>query len=481
MSKYVKHFFTLFVGVGLSMLISFITVPIITRLVNPTIYGQLSFFNMFSNIAYMLLLLGLDQAYVRFFYKSDTDQYRKSLFYNCLKIPVLLTIVTMIPLIFLSKYFIKDLNCSSEIVTLIFALNVLSLIIQRLVLLTLRLNLETKKYSALTILAKASNVIVTILLIVLLKNNYFLILIFSTFFSAFLTSIIGFLMKRRFYINDLKMEKIDVKSMIKYGVPFIFTSILSMGFQYADKITIKYYGTYNDVGIYSGALNIISAFSIISTIFNTLWVPLAMEHYEKDPEEKSLYITGNEIITAIMFFFSSSLILFKDIIILLLGNNYKPAMYILPFLVFEPVMNTISETTVNGINFFKKSKMHIVITFTCCLVNLIGNMILIPIVGIKGAAISTGLSYILFFAMRTIISNRYYYVPFKLNKVVVLIIVNIIYAFINTFMDNLLLNILIYIINLILILILYKDLIKKGILILKKQIIDMKNKRAKIN
>lgn len=382
MKGFFKNFFTLFIGTGLNILISLVTVPIITRLVNPSEYGQLSFFNMYSNIAYIILLLGLDQAYVRFFYKSNEEIYKRGIFYSCLKWPIILTSIVSIFIVIFGRNMLQVEEKYTNIVLLIFILNLFSLILQRFVLLTLRLEMNTKLFSFLNVLSKIIYTILAITLILIIKKDYYLILIFSTFFSTFATVVIGILCKRKLYINkNISTKGINKIELLKYGYPFIFSSILSMGFQYADKLTIKHYGTYEDVGIYAGALNIISMFSIINNVFNTLWAPMSMEHYEKQPNNKEFFIKGNQFITVIMFFMAINMILFKDIISMFLDKQYRLAAYILPFLVFEPVMNTISETTVNGINFAKKSKMHIIITFCCCIVNVIGNVILIPKIG----------------------------------------------------------------------------------------------------
>lgn len=48
--------------------------------------------------------------------------------------------------------------------------------------------------------------------------------------------------------------------------------------------------------------------------------------------------------------------------------------------------------------------------------NFFGNMWLVPIYGAKGAACSTGLSYIIFFSIRTFVSIRLYSVKYYLKK-----------------------------------------------------------------
>ncbi len=67
-------------------------------------------------------------------------------------------------------------------------------------------------------------------------------------------------------------------------------------------------------------------------------------------------------------------------------------------------MYITSETTVIGINFFKKVRWHLLISFAVLAVNISSNLLLVPRLGARGAAISIGMSYVLFFALRTHIS-----------------------------------------------------------------------------
>ena len=132
---------------------------------------------------------------------------------------------------------------------------------------------------------------------------------------------------------------------------------------------------------------------------------------------------------------------------------------ILPFLIFNPIMYTISETTVSGLVFMKKSKMQVLAAAGACLTNAIGNYILVPILACKGAAISTGISYIVFFALRTLLSNKYFYVDFGLKKFSILTTLAILYAFYNTFVEFNYLCIVFYIVILLIMFVLYKDTI----------------------
>lgn len=205
---------------------------------------------------------------------------------------------------------------------------------------------------------------------------------------------------------------------------------------------------------------------------------MAVEHYTNDPEDRKFYQQGNQVITVVMFFIGLSLILVKDVFAILLGEKYREAAYILPFLIFDPIMYTISETTVSGLVFMKKSKQQVLVSAGACLINIIGNTILVPQYGCQGAAISTGLSYIVFFTLRTFLSNRYFYVDYKLKKFYLLTVVVVAYAFYNTFVKFNAGAVVGYIICLFVLILLYKNTVIWGIKYLKGFLVSVVRKKA---
>jgi O-antigen/teichoic acid export membrane protein len=99
-------------------------------------------------------------------------------------------------------------------------------------------------------------------------------------------------------------------------------------------------------------------------------------------------------------------------------------------------MYTLSEVTVGGINYRNKTYWHLAIAVIAAVVNYALNMLLVPNLGAKGAAISTGLSYIVFFYSRTYISN--YLFPIRINsfKLHGSVLVFIALGLVNTFFPN---------------------------------------------
>ena len=93
---------------------------------------------------------------------------------------------------------------------------------------------------------------------------------------------------------------------------------------------------------------------------------------------------------------------------------------LLPVLMFEPIFYTVSETTATGIAISKRPFFSLLAAAGACLTNFIGNWWLTPLWGPAGAALSTAVSYLVFYVLRTACSIhvfpiRYPILPFLIS------------------------------------------------------------------
>lgn len=451
--SFIKQFFVIGGSAFVSMLIGLLTTPLITRLVDPAQYGQVAMFNTYANIVLMIVLLGMDQAFLRYFYRNDSVDYQRKLLRSSWGIPCLIALVVS------SVVYITFFNHHKRKILVLFIIYVFILLFNRFAILLLRLTKKSNTYSFMHILQKIAYVSIAIGGIWLINQNHFLILVCANILAFLIVTISSIYIERKIW-NPFQVQenfKIPYLEMMKYGIPMMVANGIYMVFQAIDRISLSHYCSYTEIGVYSSAMSLLSVIEIIRSTFNTIWAPASVEHYEKNPNDKSFYERGNRYITFIMFFFGITLIFGKDILVLLLGEKYREASMILPFLLFHPIMYTISETTVVGIYFKKKSYASLIVSIASCITNLIGNILLIPWIGPKGAAISTGISYIVFFALRTAFSNHYYYVNYKLGRVIIIICATSIYALYNTFVRFNFYTVVFYVLMIMLLIILYRD------------------------
>lgn len=397
------------------LILGFISQPIITRIISPIEMGKYSIFNTVLNLIMVFVIMGFDQAYGRFFYEEEE---KSGLFLQCIKYPLLSSVITsIIVFIFyrpITEYLVGQASIICAIMISIF---LISNVIYTFQILYVRMGQKAKKFSVYTILLKISYLILVLLLFQGLNDSY-MTLVAATVISYVIVVVIAYIADRNFYQSLIgkKDTKISINKILKYSLPLILSTALNWVFQSIDKIMIKMFAGYGEIGIYTGALSIVNMLNAVQSMFTTFWVPTAFEHYKNEPNDTMFYSKINEILSFVMLLGAALLISCKDVLGVLLGDEYYAATRVFPFLVFMPIMYTISETTVMGINFKEKTNKHINITLFSAVFNCVGNYILVPMLGAKGAAISSGLSYVVLFVLRTYYSNKYYKVQYKLKK-----------------------------------------------------------------
>lgn len=456
--KLLKKFAQYAIGNAIVLLLGLISSPIITRLIKPEQMGKYSMFDTITNMLLVVLVLGLDQSFVRFYFDEEENN-RGKLLQSTIRIPIIISLILCI-IIFIfykpvSNYIVGEKNF--QLAIFLCAYMIIS-VFNRFALLQVRMAQHAKIYSILNVVQKSSYILLAVLLYYFLGNSYITLVIAITIGMLIATVIAIFLEKKTWFnIDKTGQLKTSNKSLLKFGIPLIFAMIIQWAFQSTDKIMLKQFSGYEEIGLYSGAASIVALLNAFQGAFTTFWTPVVYEHYNQAPDDKKFYIKVNEIVSFIMIILAIVLISFKNVVSLLLGPSYRNAIFIFPFLVFMPIMYTISETTSMGIGFSKKSYFNVIIASISMISNIVGNYMLIPNYGAKGAAIATGLSYILFFTLRTYFSNKCYPIKFHLFKFALSIIAVYILAFYSSFHNFNLVILFITIFVIVLVCYLYKN------------------------
>lgn len=478
MNDLFRKFLEFGVGNIAVLIIGFLSTPIVTRLVGPVEYGKANMFITITSLIVLVLTLGMDQAFVRY-YNEEDDVSKGKFLLRSIKLPVITNILLGIIMLVLYKFIsMKIVGEVSLILTLLLLVHSTMTIISNFALLNIRMKQKGTIYSLLSITNKIVFLIAVIINNNFFKDNYMTIVLATVIGNCVMAILAIFFARDDWFVLKEKSAsgiKTETKEMIAYGIPFIFSMGLTWIFQSIDRVFIVMLGGYSDeaflqAGLYAGAMTIVGLLTTFQWAFATFWVPVAYEKYSKSPEDKSFFNNINQIVSVVMLLLSIGLITFKDLIVYLLGSEYNGVQFIFPFLVLMPIMYTISETTVLGINFKKKTKYHIYVSLFAAITNICGNIILVPILGARGAAISTGLAYVVFFVFRTYFGNKLYNFGFEWKKLFLSVSIVVIFATYSSLYNLNIVSMALSIICILLIGFIYRKIIKNSIVLVINKI-----------
>ena len=414
--------------------ISFFTTPIITYFIIPEYFGIAALFSTVVTFLFPIINFGTDQAFMRFFYeKKESERYVLlwSCLFPCFAVFILLCCVLFI---FKQRFVFYFFQTDETYILLLLCIDLFLRLINRYALLTVRMQQKALLFSVLNLLASFVNACTIIFYAACIKRSYFALL-YGGVFSNFITVCVAIIIERKFWFTAFRISFFDIKNVLTYSAPLVAANFFAILFDGLDKYCLKQFSTFYELGLYTAAFKIVAALRIIQTGFSMYWTPVAFEHYEKNKNDTVLYERVFDNLLFFLVLLGLLLILFKDVIVLILNKNYLASADIIPFLVFVPIMYTITEVTNIGI-YFKKKMVYETYAFIALDVVAVGmNFVFISNFGARGAAMSVAILYLAYFYIRTFFSIRLYPMKFNLLKASMYFVILWIVAFINTFFD----------------------------------------------
>lgn len=184
---------------------------------------------------------------------------------------------------------------------------------------------------------------------------------------------------------------------IRYGSSNLLFNIGIFILISSDRYLIAFFDSYPKVGIYNQIYNLSQiTISALFTVFQAAMNPTLIAQLEKKPfaSDCSLY---EAIYTSVYLFFPLTVIcsiFSKEISIVLLGEEFREAWNIMPLVFISAFIAGLNHFAVIKIKFMNKLKYLIIDSLTAALLNILLNLVLIPIFGYKIAALTTLIAYL---------------------------------------------------------------------------------------
>ena len=205
-------------------------------------------------------------------------------------------------------------------------------------------------------------------------------------------------------------ENIDIvkmREMLKYSIVLIPNSFMWWIMNSSDHIMVTSMIGVAANGIYAISYKLPTLISTFTGIFNQAWSYSAIKENGSTDEEKYNNSVLNHMISIVMLIGVAMMIIIKPFLKIYVQENYFEAWKYTPFLIIGCVYLTLGTFMSTSYTVHKDSKGYLISGSFGALINIILNFVLIPIIGVYGAAIATCLSYIFVFIFRVFHTRKY--------------------------------------------------------------------------
>lgn len=434
------------VGSVAKYLIGFFLLPIYTRVFTPADYGILDTVGTLAGIVSLFLMFGLDSATQRYYFDNKKDG--KLIISTSFWFVAVVSFSVCLILIMGFSGFFSNLFFNTNIHSKVLTLAILSIPASLLISLsqnTLRLKFAPWRYNIITLFQIISSTTIIFFLVVVLKKG-----IFGNFLGGFIATIITLIVGTICIRSKIifRFSSVYLKKMLKYGTTLMFAGFAYWVLSLSDRFFIVKLSTLEQVGLYSIGNKISSILILFITALSLAWPPLLFAYYKK--KEGNRFII--KVITYSTILFSSLAVLLTafghDILKIIAPSTYIEAAWVIGILSLGLAFLGISGMFATGISLSKKTKYLTLSSVIAAVLNIILNIILIPKIGIIGAAIATLISYIVLAFLNYFYSQKLYYLEYEIGKILKVLTVAVIFVTIGTFVkfDNILISLLIKIV-----------------------------------
>ncbi len=402
--------------------ISFLTIPLFTRLMTISDYGIYNTFIAYESILYIFIGFALHSSYknAKYKFENNIDNISKGLDYDTY------VSTTIIFILLNSVLFLFLIVALHDVVTDFLELNITSLFL--LILYSsgtaliacynayIGLEYRYKTFIIVSAFNALTNIFFSVfLMLFIFPNDRYLSRIIGTTIPVIIISV---------YIVIIFLKNRTPKNLclfwkwgIKYSLPIIPHGISQVILSQFDRIMINKMINAASAGIYSFAYNIYAIIAVTAISLDNVWNPwfyeqMHQKNYNNIKERSSIYVVVMMLLTTVVIMIS------PEIVIILGSKDYWEATYSVIPIVTGGYFAFLYTIPASVEYYYEKTKFIAFGTVTAAIVNIILNTVFIDCIGYIAAAYTTLFTYILYFIFHYVLAKKIYGSYLFSNKII---------------------------------------------------------------
>ena len=397
----IKNSFLFAIGSIGSKAISFFMLPLYTRMLTTSDYGQLDILQTTISLLIPLVTFQVVEAVFRF----SVDMRDKDSASKVLTNGIFLCLIGMLITLLLFPIFnnFEPFATYTTMFYLIMFLTIFHGIIKQFV----RGLEKIKTFVAADLIYTGSFVTFNIVFLVNLRmglRGYFLSMVLAHLVAIIVLIIFGNVFK---YLNLKSFNKKLLKTMLIYSIPLIPNGLMWWVMNVSDRYILTYFLGFDATGIYSVSYKFPSLITLMNSIFFMAWQLSAMQEYGKEGYDNFYKNIFGVLSSFLLLITAVVLLILKPLMSVFVADAFYESWKYVPLLLVGTVFQAFSSFFGTNYTASKKTKGAFTTSVYGAIVNIGINLLLIPIWGIQAAAFSTMLAYLTMWLLRLFDTKKF--------------------------------------------------------------------------
>jgi len=422
--KLIKQSSNYFWGEALILVSSFISFPILTRILTKHQYGLMSLVVITISILGRIASLGSQFSIVRLYHKYKIQDKIKKFIIIQTEF-VLISGMIFYGISFWISGFLANKNLISWDFVVLFRIALLWGFLTNfynIFISYFRAEEKIKSYNVIGIIRKYSTMLLSVGIVYFYRDliYFYSAQVFAEFIIVI--SLFFIVIKNLAGSGKLANKKRIFWDTFNYGFPLAISAIATLIFTLGDRYIIAYLLDTQNVALYSVGSNLcIYLKEVLITSINLSLLPMIFKFWENKQIEQAKKTM--ESLVRYYFLFACAVVAYfylvpRELVILVASEKYLDTVTIVPLLMLGVMIGSFSFPFSAGFHLKKDTKTILFITIVMALFNILLNFLLIPKFGLIGAVYATLFSHILFIFSSYLLSRKYF--SFQISVIILL-------------------------------------------------------------
>jgi O-antigen/teichoic acid export membrane protein/glycosyltransferase involved in cell wall biosynthesis len=405
-------------GIGglVSRIIAVLLLPLYTRYLTPSDYGQIETLLALTTVMGLILRAGITSAFFRFYFDVDDDDGRLRVLRTSFWFTMGGGTLGLVLLLLFASPVSTLLFGDADAANLVRAAGVALWATVNYEQMTSLFRVEER--SVAFVCASLANVFITIaftlLLVVSLEKGAIGVIVGN--FSGTLIVYLTLLGYRREQLG-LQFDRGLLREMNRFGIPLVPTALFLWVTNFSDRFFLVKLADVSEAGLYSVGVRVASAMVLLLTAFRMAWPAFAYS-IKDEREARRTYAYVLTYLTVLTAWVALALTLLSPWLVdLLAAPRFADSASVVGPLAFATVSYAAYIVIAIGVGRARRTQFNWVVTGAAALVNVVLNLVLIPPYGMMGAALATVAAYTTMALGMAWWSQHIYPVPYQWRRV----------------------------------------------------------------
>ena len=422
----------------LARVINFLFVPIYTRLLSPESYGVVTEFMAYIAVLQVMLVLGLETGCFRFANKEGVDP--KKVYSNAFVTVFGVSATFLALMLAFATPIASSLGYAGYESCIMYMGGILALdSITAILFAKLRQETKAFKFAILKTVKIVTETAANLVLFLWFPSHVdsapwllnfipatpdFSYVIFSIFISCV---VCGLLFIPDFFKLSFSLDTKLIRQMLAYSLPLMIAALPGVVNDFLDRILFRYFDTNADawrssLGLYQAAVKLAVIMNLFIQMFRYAAEPFFFRR-SQEKDSRQLYASVQEYFTAFCGLVFLGVILYIDIIALILGPHFRSAVGVVPIMLLSYMLLGMLFNVSMWYKLSGKTDMAIWITLSGLAVTAIVIVLFMPKYSYWAAAYGHLASYVVMFAVSSILGAKYYPIPYRWGRLAAIFLV----------------------------------------------------------